>query len=184
MESAGINNEFWRSIDLHPNYQISNIGRIRKNRTGKILKCGVTSNGYHTLNSAGANLLIHRLVATEFIENPDGKPFVDHIDGNPSNNCVSNLRWCSASENMMNRQKRKTNGFSRYKGVSFDMRGGKFVANIKKNNRQYHLGYFDNEKDAARAYNRRADEIFGEFARLNDISDDDASVNSENTIIV
>jgi hypothetical protein len=159
MESAGIINEIWRSVDLYPNYQVSNIGRIRNTRTGKILRPKKIGHGYVrnylSHRGVGKDEFIHRLVATEFIENPDDKPFVDHIDGNPSNNCVSNLRWCSASENMMNRQKRKTNGFSCYKGDSFDMRGGKFVANIKKNNRQYHLGDFDNEKDAARAYNRR-----------------------------
>lgn len=45
---------------------------------------------------------VHRLVALAFIPNPDYKPEIDHIDGNPKNNCVNNLRWVTRSENEMN----------------------------------------------------------------------------------
>ena len=43
---------------------------------------------------------IHRLVAQAFIPNPDNKPYIDHIDGNPANNNVDNLRWCTQKENL------------------------------------------------------------------------------------
>ena len=46
-------------------------------------------------------------MAQEFIENPDGKPYVDHIDHDAKNNCITNLRWASHSQNMMNRKKQK-----------------------------------------------------------------------------
>ena len=57
----------------------------------------------------------------------------------------------------------------------------KWVAQIKKHQKLYFLGYFDDERDAARAYDEKAVDLFGEFARLNDVDDDDddASVISE-----
>lgn len=48
------------------------------------------------------NFYVHRLVAEVFIPNPEGKPIVDHIDRNPHNNSVTNLRWATISENRLN----------------------------------------------------------------------------------
>ena len=96
MESAGIINEVWCSVSGFPNYQISNIGRIRRTETGIILS-PYNHSEYMRINLiTGGNLkrmYIHRLVAMEFIENPLYKPKVDHINGDKTNNCVHNLRW-------------------------------------------------------------------------------------------
>lgn len=53
-----------------------------------------------TVNKVRKNKYIHRLMAEHFIDNPDNKPLVNHIDGNKSNNTISNLEWCTLSENM------------------------------------------------------------------------------------
>jgi hypothetical protein len=95
---------------------------------------------------------------------------VDHIDHNPLNNQKENLRVCNNSENIRNQKVRvnKTKT-SIYKGVCLYMRYNKFISQIRFENKQIHLGYFINEKDAACAYNKKALELFGEFACLNKI---------------
>ena len=113
-------------------------------------------------------MLIHRIVASEFIDNQDNKPVVDHIDHDKTNNIVSNLRWASFSQNQMNQQKlTNKGGYSKYKGVTWDKRRNKWMAKICKNYKTFHVGYFDTEEEASEAYNRRAIEIFEEFAQLN-----------------
>lgn len=94
---------------------------------------------------------------------------VDHIDHNGLNNMRSNLRFCSPRENMMNTRKRK-NTSSVYKGVNFHKRDKKWQAQIIINGKHIHLGYFNSEVNAAKAYNVRAMELFGEFANLNVIN--------------
>jgi len=94
------------------------------------------------------------------------KAYGDHIDGDPLNNRRSNLRESFLSENLWNRGKSKNNT-SGYKGVSFFKSAGKFKARISRNGRRYFLGHFDNAVDAARAYDRAAVRMHGEFARLN-----------------
>jgi len=91
---------------------------------------------------------------------------VDHIDGNPLNNCRSNLRICLQSDNMKNR-KNNINGTSKYKGVSFHKRDKVFIASIRVNTKLIHIGNFKNETEAAKAYNESAIKLHGEFARLN-----------------
>ncbi|UCD53098.1 MAG: HNH endonuclease [Phycisphaerales bacterium] len=91
---------------------------------------------------------------------------VDHIDGDGLNNRRSNLRICTVSQNHQN-QAKAPGCSSRYKGVHRDKRTGKYTAQIRPRRKQIHLGAFDSEIEAARAYDRKAIEVFGEYAWLN-----------------
>ena len=66
--------------------------------------------GYFTLHLNYKKYWVHRLVAETFIPNPENKPFVDHIDRNPSNNDVTNLRWVTKQENMNNMKTNRVEG--------------------------------------------------------------------------
>lgn len=91
---------------------------------------------------------------------------VDHIDGNPLNNCRANLRLCTSRENNQNRRP-KAYGSSAYKGVSWDKRHQKWAAQIMLNGKQKCIGRFLSELEAANAYDAAAIEMFGAFARIN-----------------
>jgi hypothetical protein len=93
---------------------------------------------------------------------------VDHKDGNVFNNTKENLRPCSVSQNNINRGKQVA-GSTKYKGVSWMKSKSAWRARIMKHRREIHLGLFDNECDAALAYNKAALEHFGKFAVLNSI---------------
>ncbi len=97
----------------------------------------------------------------------------DHINHDTLNNQKSNLRICSPSENARNRgsqsvQKKKKCA-SQYKGVCRSTQINKWQSQIQCNKKHIHIGTFTNEEDAARAYNDKATELFGEFAVLNEI---------------
>jgi hypothetical protein len=91
---------------------------------------------------------------------------VDHLNHNGLDNRRCNLRLCTRQQNMRNRRPNR-NTTSRYKGVCWSKRAGKWVAALYVNKRRIHLGSFDDEREAALAYNRAAREHFGEYARLN-----------------
>lgn len=92
---------------------------------------------------------------------------VDHINRNGFDNRKSNLRLCNQSQNVANREKCRINSTSGYKGVSWSKVNKKWVVHIQINGKVLHLGYFLKEEDAAKAYNRKALELFSEFACLN-----------------
>ena len=91
---------------------------------------------------------------------------IDHKDRSGVNNQRSNLRFCTRSQNLMNRIS-YPNRSSKYKGVSFNKRRGKFESFITVNRVKKNLGYFTVEEDAARLHDSYAVILHGEFARPN-----------------
>ncbi len=89
---------------------------------------------------------------------------VDHVDRNPLNNQKINLRVASALQNAQNRSPRKCR-ISKYKGIH--KVNGKWRVRIQVNGERIHIGYYDNDLDAARAYDKAAKHYFKEFAYLN-----------------
>lgn len=98
-----------------------------------------------------------------YLLKPEDTEIIDHINRNKTDNRISNLRLSNSSLNMHN--KSKLNGISKYIGVTFE--NGNFRAQISKDKRQYKLGSFKTENEAAEAYNKKAIELYGKFANPN-----------------
>lgn len=99
--------EEWRDIAGYEGlYQVSNYGRVKNAKTGRIMKPKNNGRGYLCLslhiNGKRKFYNIHRLVANAFIPNIENKPEIDHIDCDQSNNRTDNLRWVTRLENMRN----------------------------------------------------------------------------------
>jgi hypothetical protein len=113
-------------------------------------------------------MLMHR-----FILGASKGVFVDHIDGNPLNNQRGNLRLVSNRQNCLN-QKIGVRNKSGYKGVWWNKESGKWATGVRGENKEkYFLGYFENKHDAARMYNFWAVDLYGEYARLNVINEEE-----------
>jgi hypothetical protein len=91
---------------------------------------------------------------------------VDHINGNSLDNRRCNLRLVTDAENNRNKRQRSDNT-SGFTGVNFAKRERKWRVSITVNSRNIYIGFFENEVDAARAYNEAAVKHHGQFARLN-----------------
>lgn len=104
--------EEWRVINGYPNYEVSNLGKVRSYvyRTAispipHLLSPRIDHNGYHFVNLYNSNhkmksVKLHRIVATAFIPNPNNYPQINHLNENKSDNRVENLEWCTAKHNV------------------------------------------------------------------------------------
>ena len=175
MDQIFVNDE-WRSIDGYINYQVSNIGRVRNSKTGRILKPQLGNDGYYDVGLSKdvkfKRHSIHRLVANEILQKPSNiiHYVVDHIDHDRTNNKFYNLRYATISKNQMNRVKHRTTDIgSKYKGVSKFK--NKWRAFVQYQGKRYNLRNYDIEEDAAIAYNKKAFELGGEYAHIKIIRD-------------
>ena len=94
---------------------------------------------------------------------------VDHINGDPLDNRKCNLRICTHAQNQHNQHRVRANATSRYKGVSRNPKSGKFIVQIGNGGKSHNIGSYDDEIDAALAYNNAAWVFFREYARPNEI---------------
>jgi hypothetical protein len=134
--------------------------------------CILNEDNLYAVHKVGnRKILMHR----EILDVVDKDIFVDHIDCNKLNNRRNNLRTCTFRQNMQNKRPPKTQKGSKYKGVGFYKNIQKYYARIKHTVKEtgkkesIYLGNFDSEIEAAKAYNEKALELFGEFAYLNDV---------------
>lgn len=110
---------------------------------------------------------LHRLIIGSVVKGFE----VDHINRNGLDNRRCNLRLATRGENTMNKVKSKK-ATSKYRGVCYRQSINKknpWTAYIEKKGKRYELGYFKTENEAARAYNKKSKQLWGEFAFLNDV---------------
>jgi len=157
--------ELWKSVSGYKDYyKISNLGRVKsisridssgRFRKGRILKNTLGKNGYFcvglSFEGKVKKFYIHKLVAIAFLNHvPCGyKRVIDHLDNNPLNNKLENLRIVSNRENTSNKN---TNSSSIYTGVSWSKKKNKWLSSIRINGKSKHLGLFTDEIKASNAY--------------------------------
>ncbi len=108
------------------------------------------------------NIPMHR----QILDEPAGK-CIDHINHNGLDNRRANLRIVTQEQNNWNKRKKSGNCSSQYKGVSWQKSSGRWKTIIVYRGKWIFIGYFDDEVSAAKAYDAKAQELFGEYAALN-----------------
>ena len=172
--------EHWRPVvDWENFYEVSQLGRVRRTargastRPGTIL-CPMSCGGHPgrrgykqvTLCRPGfkKNIKLHRLVVEAFVGRLEPREQVDHINGNPSDCRVSNLRVVTGAQNAKNRRINQNNTAGA-KGVHLHKRSQKYVARIQVDGKRLQLGEFTSLEAAAAAYRSAALLHFGPLAR-------------------
>ena len=147
-------------FDYRDDGALISIQRARGRKFGKPVGCN--SGGYLITMIDGKLYKVHRLV---FLWHHGYMPDeVDHKDLNGLHNWIGNLRDATSAKNKYNRG-RNRNNTSGYKGVTFDNRRKKWIAQIMVDRKHLHLGQFDTPESAHAAYVEAAQKHFGEFAR-------------------
>jgi hypothetical protein len=160
-----LTNESFKFIKNFENYMISDLGRIFSIKKHKFLKPAIDNRGYYIVdlhNGIRKSFRLHRLVGLHFLENPDNKQYVDHINNIRTDNRLENLRFATLNENSHNAKIRKDNTTG-IKGIYFKKSINKYCVQIRINSKQKHIGYFYSLEEATIARKKIANEIFKEF---------------------
>lgn len=155
--------ESWKDVEGYEGvYLVSSIGNIKSIRTGKLMKYQTSEKGYFrvglSMKGCSENFAVHRIVAAAFIPNPDNKSQVNHINGIKTDNRLENLEWCTNRENTSHYYKNKPKT-SRFTGVSFNKREGKWFSQIFIRRKAFVIGRFASEIEAHQAYQNKLKEI-------------------------
>jgi hypothetical protein len=124
------------------------------------------SHGYKRILHDGKYWLEHRLIWRMFYGNFNYN--LDHINGNKLDNRIENLRKCNQTQNTANSKIRSDNK-SGYRGVVWHKATNKWQAQTMLKGKRIHIGLFNSKDEAALAYNYKAEELFGPFARFNTV---------------
>jgi len=175
----------WRDVvGFEGLYRVSEYGEVEsqgayiKSRNGKLLNAHPTGTSAYLYvklwkGNKMFNCSVHRLVAEAFVDNPEGKPIVNHKDGNKRNNHYANLEWVTHSENHKHafvtglrdaehvRERclgaKSVDSASRFHNVSYDRTRGKWVGAVKHHGKCLGRRRFDSEEDAALYVNQLLD---------------------------
>ena len=148
--------EEWKDIPDYPNYQVNNLGNVRSLKFGKVklLKLGI-SNRYYNItlhkNGKGKTFLVHQLVAICFLNHKPNKDkfVIDHINSDPLDNRLENLRIVTTRENS---SKERTIKKGLPVGVYFYKPTQKYSSLIRIKDKLKFLGYFNTIEEASQAY--------------------------------
>ena len=130
-----------RTLSTIPNFLLYNDGRVFNVKTGRFIYGTTNKNGYLQVALRGKTYLLHRVIASAFIPNPNNLPVVNHIDGNRRNNDVTNLEWCSQLYNAQS-----INTLKRFGCVRIT-KNGRYQAHVRIHRRNYN-NTFRNREDA------------------------------------
>lgn len=134
--------------------------KIRRGATPPGVPISCPSHGYISLRVDYKQYLAHRVIWL-MVHGSWPPAHIDHIDGNPANNRLANLREATPLQNILNSTRRKDNT-SGYKGVFLERRTNKWVSRVKVGSRRVHLGSFSSPEEAHLAYCEAASKYFGE----------------------
>lgn len=110
-----------KGFDISNVYEVSNYGRVRTIMTGHIKLANVDRNGYCKFRWRDRIVYVHRLVGITWLENEEGYPVLNHINGIKTDNRVSNLEWCTYKHNCQEAYRLGLNkGPKKYKDIPFD----------------------------------------------------------------
>ena len=139
-------------------------GKIQHAINGSPCLARPDNKGHLSGKVAGFHFKAHRVAwALHYGQWPSGD--IDHINGNPADNRACNLRLATNQQNQFNTKGRA--GSSQFKGVSWKAADRKWQVRIAIDGKMKHVGYFREEEEAARAYDKHASLHHGQFARLN-----------------
>lgn len=131
--------ETFKKIEEFSNYSISNLGNVRNDKTGRILKTYTKPSGYMQVQLGRKTIpqYIHRLVAKAFIPNDDNKPQVNHKNGIKCDNKVENLEWVTASENDLAYGYTSRIENRKKKIIATNIDGGEIIFNSRNETAEY-----------------------------------------------
>jgi hypothetical protein len=157
--------EEWKRIEGFE-YEVSNTGNVRRYGSVKnIAQIKQPNRTYVMLWKDGKQYCrkVHRLLAQAFILNPENYYEIDHINNNPNDNRIENLRWCNRQQNALNVRKHKDNK-SGFKGVCCQK--GRFVASITYQGKKYSCGSYNTAEEAFEAYKEKALKLHKDFCKF------------------
>jgi hypothetical protein len=125
-------------------------------------EAGRVNKGYRRVRLFTVEYNVHLLIWIMHFGQPPEGVIIDHKDRNPLNNRIDNLRLATYQQNSFNVPS-SAGATSKYKGVHWMKLQNKWAASIQFADKQYHIGTFDCEKEAAKAYQELAKELHGEF---------------------